>query len=1088
MKNRSHRFLTNQAMEKERFVPSRENPRDLGFLPERGTGTNSNINNIKGMPNDIIQKPLPPILDRFRALLREREEELRVSDDDDVPALSAEEIVRLYEVVLSELTFNSKPLITELTIIAGDQREYGEGIAAAICARILEAPVDQKLPSLYLLDSIVKNIGREYARYFASHLPEVFCEAYRQVHSNLHPPMRHLFGTWSAVFPPSVLRKIEAELKFSSSVNHPSSGLTVMKSSESPFARPTHGIHVNPKYLEARHQFEHSTVDVQHARGGSSSLQTYGQKSAIGYNEYDIDNSDVLGAPKLGSPVGSARESSVSGVERPHPSKTRLIRPSSPSRIGLPRSSSPPADGFRTDNSPGRVVERDSPSRSGFDSRLGRAIDGDGDGGGDGERTDWWKFWSNDNHQHVENSSANLSNGSDRQRPRALIDAYGNCKGKKGQTEKPIKVDRLDVNGINSETATRWQNTDEEEFVWEDMSPTLADRRSNDPIAPNPPLDRFNGRASLGRSGAASLEHDFRKGNWPSQSQLAMDDTTEDGVSILGFRHGSMIKNSPSGPGTQNETTHVPSSHYTQEPWILPHHYPQSSQQNLDLNKRARTGQLSYPAGGMAISAGQKLARQIENFPDSDAQHQRFSSDGSRIGSSSPNSLIVEPVSPMMPMLTLEKYLGLGPHSSPLAQLPWPPVNVHRSQPLPLPPILSQQKQIRSPFYTMDVNKPIMNQVPSKSSVLHGQRLDASERKAQSSSKLMPLPNQQIGLISLNQRNQGQAAHLQRQLFQSKDAQENYIPFAAPEFSSHLMARSLNQGHIPQGHGPIMNSILSNPTSGFRPSSVTLPSISNNSFHLQGGALPPLPPGPPPASSQMGTLPQNLGPISTQPPTGSAFSGLISSLMAQGLISMTSSASIEDSVGVDFNPDLLKVRYESAIKALYADLPRQCTACGLRFKCQEEHSSHMDWHVTRNRISKNRKQKPSRKWFVSTSVWLSGAEAVGTDAVPGFLPTEVVAEKRDDEEMAVPADENQNVCALCGEPFDDFYSDETEEWMYKGAVYLNAPDGLTAGIDISQLGPIVHAKCRSESTVAAPEDFVLDEGGDKGNQRKKMRS
>ncbi|XP_042489101.1 polyadenylation and cleavage factor homolog 4-like isoform X2 [Macadamia integrifolia] len=1071
----SYRPLINQAMEEERFVSSRGNPRDLGFLSERGTGTSSNNINSKGMPNDIIQKPLPSILDRFRALLKEREE-LRVSDEDDVPAPSSEEIVRLYEVVLSELILNSKPLITELTIIAGDQRQYGGGIAAAISARILEAPVEQKLPSLYLLDSIVKNIGREYARYFASHLPEVFCEAYRQVHPNQHPAMRHLFGTWSAVFPPSVLRKIEAELKFSSSVNHPSSGLAVMKSSESPFARPTHGIHVNPKYLEARHQFEHSTVDVQRARGVSSSLQIYGQKSATGSSEYDIDNPDVLGAPKLGSPRGTARKSSVSGVERPHPLKTRLTRPSSPSRIGLPRSLSPPADGFRTDNSPGRFVERDSPFRSGFDSRLGRAIDGDGDG--DGERTDWWKCWSNDNHQHLENSSANLSNGYDRERPRALIDAYGNGRGKNRQTEKPMKVDLLDVNGIKSETGTRWQNTDEEEFVWEDMSPTLADRsRSNDPMPSHPPLDRFNGRTSLGRSGAASLEHDFRKGNW----QLAMDDTTEDGVSILGFGHGSMIKNSLSDPGTQNESTHIPSSRY-------PHHYPQSSQQNLDPNTGARTGQMSYPAGGMAISAGQKHSLQIENFPDSDGQCQRFSSVRSRIGSSSPNSSMVEPVSPMMPMLTLEKYLGPGPHAPPLAQLPWPAVNLPRSHPLTLPPIISQQKQIRSPFYTMDVNKPVLNQVPSKSSVLPGQRLDASERKAQSSGKLMPLPNQQTGLISLNQRNHGQAALLQRQLIQSQDARESYIPFAAPQISSHLMARSLNQGHIPQGHGPIVNSILSNPTPGVPPSSVTLSSIPNNSFHLQGGTLPPLPPGPPPASSQMGTISQNSGPISTQPPAGSAFSGLISSLVAQGLISLTTSASIEDSVGIDFNPDLLKVRYESAVKALYADLPRQCTACGLRFKCQEEHSSHMDWHVTRNRISKNRKQKPSRKWFVSTSVWLSGAEAVGTDAVPGFLPTEAVAEKRDDEEMAVPADENQNVCALCGEPFDDFYSDETEEWMYKGAVYLNAPGGLTAGMDISQLGPIVHAKCRSESTVAAPEDFVLDGGGDEGNQRKKMRS
>lgn len=228
------------------FLPVRENPRSLGYKP---------------MSNDVVsQKPLTPILDRFKALLKEREDDIRVlagADEDVVPLPppTTDEIVNLYELVLAELTINSKPIITDLTIIAGEQREHGEGIADAICARIIEVPVEQKLPSLYLLDSIVKNIGRDYVRRFSARLPEVFCAAYRQAHPNLHPSMRHLFGTWSAVFPSSVLRKIESQLQFSPSLNQSSGS----RASESP--RPTHGIHVNPKYLEARRQLEHSTAD-----------------------------------------------------------------------------------------------------------------------------------------------------------------------------------------------------------------------------------------------------------------------------------------------------------------------------------------------------------------------------------------------------------------------------------------------------------------------------------------------------------------------------------------------------------------------------------------------------------------------------------------------------------------------------------------------------------------------------------------------------------------------------------------------------------------------------------------------------------
>lgn len=90
------------------------------------------------MPSDVVSKPgTPSILERFKGMMKERENELRVSGDE-VVSLSTDEVVRLYEVVLSELTFNSKPVITDLTIIAGEQRIHGRGIAEAICSRILE--------------------------------------------------------------------------------------------------------------------------------------------------------------------------------------------------------------------------------------------------------------------------------------------------------------------------------------------------------------------------------------------------------------------------------------------------------------------------------------------------------------------------------------------------------------------------------------------------------------------------------------------------------------------------------------------------------------------------------------------------------------------------------------------------------------------------------------------------------------------------------------------------------------------------------------------------------------------------------------
>ncbi|KAF5472825.1 hypothetical protein F2P56_009504 [Juglans regia] len=947
----------------------------------------------------VVATELPPqkltlsILDRFKALLRQRDHELRGSaEDDTVTPPSAEEIVHFYDLLLSELTLNSKPIITDLTIIAGDQKEHGKGIAEGICARILEAPVEQKLPSLYLLDSIVKNIGREYVTYFSYCLPEVFCEAYRQVQPDQHNAMRHLFGTWSAVFPPSVLRKIEAKLQFSPSANHQSSGLTPSRASESP--RPTHGIHVNPKYLR---QLEHSTVDgnIQQARGASA-LKMFGQKPSIGYDEFDLGQAELVS-----SQAGDPRLSSTGNA----------------------------VEEFAADHSSRRLADRSSTAHLKFKYGLGRAT------GGDEEMSSLHgKHYAGGNHTCFETKTMyNVSNGHEHLQPRALIDAYGNDTGKRSFNDKPLLGQRHNIKGIDNKVVTpSWQNTEEEEFDWEDLSRPLVDRsRSNDFLSTSvPPFGRVSFRPAFGVRRASPLE--------ANQAQLpALDNSSmiaEDAVPLLSFGRGSMGKI----PGFRAERNHILDSRYLQEAWNMPSHLAKG---------RGRNFHLPLLASGMSSSDGEKSL--VDKLPDADSKIHGPQSIISRFGSSNLDSISVE----------------VRPAVVPASVGVRPPLNVHNSHPLPLQPIFSQKKQMKSQFDSINSSNNVNNRGPN--GYLYDQQLDGFGNKELSAMKLSQLSNQRAGLISLNQRNQVQVTPLQPQFLPSQGAH----PSAAAVVPPHLVAPRLNHGYNPQMHGAAVSSVLSKPVTGAQ---LMLPvqNIPNSSLHLQGGTLP-LPPGVPPTSSQMIPLTQNAVPVVANQPT--SISGLIGSLMAQGLISLTRPTPVQDSVGVEFNADLLKVRHESAISSLYTDLPRQCKTCGLRFKCQEEHSSHMDWHVTKNRMSKNRKQKPSRKWFVSASMWLSGAEALGSEAVPGFLPTEVIVEKKDDEEMAVPADDDQNACALCGEPFDDFYSDETEEWMYKGAVYLNMPSGLTAGMDRSQLGPIVHAKCRSESSVVSPEDFRQDE-------------
>ena len=122
------------------------------------------------------------------------------------------------------------------------------------------------------------------------------------------------------------------------------------------------------------------------------------------------------------------------------------------------------------------------------------------------------------------------------------------------------------------------------------------------------------------------------------------------------------------------------------------------------------------------------------------------------------------------------------------------------------------------------------------------------------------------GVISSNQQNHGQAPQLQ------------FFPSQDPSTSQFCHGSSL------QGHGASISTAMSNPLPVI-PFPLPFQSIANNPLHLQGGAHPYLPPGRPPAPSQMIPHPNVGAYMSSQQPTV-GYTNLISSLMSQGVISL----------------------------------------------------------------------------------------------------------------------------------------------------------------------------------------------------------
>ncbi|KAJ3199083.1 hypothetical protein HDU82_000732, partial [Entophlyctis luteolus] len=115
-----------------------------------------------------------------------------------------EHIVRQqYRASLADLTFNSRPIITSLTIIAGENIQFAHVIVQAVEDQLRNVAPKIKLPVLYLVDSICKNIGNVYVQLFVRNMFATFSNAYSAVDAQDRDRFRKVVVTWKQPAPNS---------------------------------------------------------------------------------------------------------------------------------------------------------------------------------------------------------------------------------------------------------------------------------------------------------------------------------------------------------------------------------------------------------------------------------------------------------------------------------------------------------------------------------------------------------------------------------------------------------------------------------------------------------------------------------------------------------------------------------------------------------------------------------------------------------------------------------------------------------------------------------------------------------------------
>ncbi|XP_068473435.1 polyadenylation and cleavage factor homolog 4-like isoform X2 [Phaseolus vulgaris] len=850
--------------------------------------------------------------------------------------------------------------------------------------------------------------------------------------------MKHLFGTWKGVFPPQCLQMIEKELGFTPAVNG-SASVSATVRSDLQSQRPPHSIHVNPKYLERQRLQQSST-----------------SKGVV---------DDMTGA-LLNSNEESERPERVLGASRP------WLDP----RINMLNNQHAHRDAFN-DSVPEKSIDGSfggSQYGSGISSNL---VSGAGRTGTKlidlGHEKTWFK---------TDGSEAETIPG--QKNGFSLKRSFSNREAPKSINLEAHRQPRQSITNIrNNVMSGNWKNSEEEEFTWDEMNTGLTDHGPN------------------------------------VSSNLSTDSWMTDDENLEGEDHLHILR--PYGAKVDREIStvkkqlpgfggHPPSSwqlqkHHTIDKLNLKPGYSDgfvSTISGLPANanslpvKKGNQSFTSKAVVGMAKIVGQQFDGEIESpSGQSPLQRQSPSLPGTAYH---PHSMQNLPEQEMPQNIRTSQFSG-GPTSQHI-----------RDRSPTLHPIVQVGNMRRT--QEKDMQGPL-----SSATKLQQQQLDFSQTEVSAKTKLPQSKTSLTKEVSeQSTKNNLSSAAVKSGIIPKKSITSNLDP------RKHLSKSGVQ---LPRSGRSSPTTIIS---SG---SAVASPSLLDP-LHKDSSSVPKKPQGKagqppqklstqPPASSNLNAAKNNVNPIAN----------LLSSLVAKGLISaetesptmvpsepsevlkgskdkaanistsssipvtsvsdsaavpvssardevdaatksslpsaQSTSTKIRNLIGFDFKPNVIREYHEPVIRELLDDFPHHCKICGIRFKQEEQYQRHLEWHATRE----HGPIKVSRSWYPKSGDWIAGKVEEYSSEFE-FADSAVVDNQETDSsqlDMMIRADENQCLCVLCGELFEDVYCEERNEWMFKGAVNMNYSD-INSEMESRNAGPIIHAKCLSENSIVTNLD------------------